>query len=70
MVYMRQQVASKIDADDKAKIEESVEEAITWLDANGLAEVLAFLCLTPCVEILLKCSCRHIWLGPCARYLV
>lgn len=34
------QVGSKLDADDKAKIEETVEEAINWLDANGLAEVI------------------------------
>mmetsp|Transcript_7166 Transcript_7166/g.21062 ORF Transcript_7166/g.21062 Transcript_7166/m.21062 type:complete len:650 (-) Transcript_7166:3816-5765(-) len=34
-----EKVGSKLDADDKAKIEETVEEAINWLDANGLAEV-------------------------------
>jgi len=35
-------VASKLDADDKAKIEKAVEEAIAWLDANQLAEVDEF----------------------------
>ncbi len=32
------QVASKLDAADREKIEKEVEEAISWLDANQLAE--------------------------------
>jgi L1 cell adhesion molecule like protein len=35
-------VGGKIDADDKKKIEEAVEGAISWLDANQLAEVDEF----------------------------
>jgi len=35
-------VGGKIDADDKKKIEEEVEKAISWLDANQLAEVDEF----------------------------
>ena len=33
------QVASKLDAADKEKIEKEVEAAIAWLDSNQLAEV-------------------------------
>ncbi len=32
------QVASKLDAADREKIEKEVDEAISWLDANQLAE--------------------------------
>lgn len=32
------QVASKLDASDKEKIEKEVEGAISWLDQNQLAE--------------------------------
>lgn len=32
------QVASKLDKDDLEKIEKEVDEAISWLDANQLAE--------------------------------
>jgi L1 cell adhesion molecule like protein len=32
------QVTSKLDAADKEKIEKEVDEAISWLDANQLAE--------------------------------
>lgn len=32
------QVASKLDKDDLDKIEKEVDEAISWLDANQLAE--------------------------------
>merc|ERR1711966_342186 len=35
-------VGGKLDADDKAKITEAVEAAISWLDANQLAEVDEF----------------------------
>merc|ERR1711967_29820 len=35
-------VGGKLDADDKKKIEEAVEGAISWLDANQLAEVDEF----------------------------
>lgn len=34
----RTQVASKLDKEDLEKIEKEVDEAITWLDANQLAE--------------------------------
>ncbi len=33
------QVASKLDKDDVAKIEKEVNDCISWLDANQLAEV-------------------------------
>eukprot|EP00976_Prorocentrum_cordatum_P024880 506170-Prorocentrum_minimum.AAC.1 len=33
-----EKVAGKIDADDKKKIEDSIEGAISWLEANQLAE--------------------------------
>lgn len=33
------QVASKISAEDKSKIEKAVDEAMEWLDGNQLAEV-------------------------------
>ena len=33
-----QKVASKLDKDDLEKIEKEVDEAISWLDANQLAE--------------------------------
>jgi len=35
-------VGGKIDADDKAKITAAVEEAITWLDGNQMAEIDEF----------------------------
>lgn len=35
-------VGSKLDADDKKKIEDAVDAAIKWLDANQLAEVEEF----------------------------
>lgn len=37
-----EKVASKLDANDKAAIEKAVEEAISWLDKNQLAEVEEF----------------------------
>jgi L1 cell adhesion molecule like protein len=37
-----EKIASKLDAGDKKKIEEAVEQAIKWLDANQLAEVEEF----------------------------
>ena len=33
------QVASKIDSEDKTKIEKAVDDAMEWLDNNQLAEV-------------------------------
>lgn len=35
------QIASKMDAEDKSTIESAVDEAISWLDTNQLAEVYA-----------------------------
>ena len=35
---MCEQVSSKLDKEDVEKIEKEVEEAISWLDANQLAE--------------------------------
>ena len=35
---MHTQVSSKLDKEDVEKIEKEVEEAISWLDANQLAE--------------------------------
>ena len=35
---MCKQVSSKLDKEDVEKIEKEVEEAISWLDANQLAE--------------------------------
>ncbi|KAA0873689.1 molecular chaperone DnaK, partial [Enterobacter hormaechei] len=35
-------ISSKLSADDKKKIEDVIEEAITWLDANQLAEADEF----------------------------
>lgn len=32
-------VASKLEADDKEKIEKKVQEVVDWLEANQLAEV-------------------------------
>eukprot|EP00959_Pyramimonas_sp_CCMP1952_P161960 3386427-Pyramimonas_sp.AAC.1 len=37
-----EKVAGKIDADDKKKIEDAIEGAISWLEANQLAEVDEF----------------------------
>jgi len=37
-----EKIADKIDADDKAKILKAVDDAITWLDTNQLAEVDEF----------------------------
>jgi len=37
-----EKVGGKIDADDKKKIEDAIEAAITWLEANQLAEVDEF----------------------------
>lgn len=37
-----EKIASKLDAGDKKKIEEAVEQAIKWLDANQLADVEEF----------------------------
>eukprot|EP00240_Pyramimonas_obovata_P003336 CAMPEP_0118920866 /NCGR_PEP_ID=MMETSP1169-20130426/298_1 /TAXON_ID=36882 /ORGANISM="Pyramimonas obovata, Strain CCMP722" /LENGTH=650 /DNA_ID=CAMNT_0006861481 /DNA_START=101 /DNA_END=2053 /DNA_ORIENTATION=+ len=37
-----EKVAGKIDADDKKKIEDAIEAAISWLEANQLAEVDEF----------------------------
>ncbi|CAM0877387.1 unnamed protein product [Alopecurus aequalis] len=37
-----EKIASKLPADDKKKIEEAVDQAITWLDNNQLAEVDEF----------------------------
>jgi len=36
------QVASKLSPEDKEKIEKAVDEAISWLDSNQLAEVDEF----------------------------
>jgi len=37
-----EEIASKLPADDKKKIEDAVEQAIQWLDSNQLAEVEEF----------------------------
>ncbi len=36
------QVTSKLSPEDKEKIEKAVDEAISWLDSNQLAEVDEF----------------------------
>jgi hypothetical protein len=38
----RAQVASKLSPEDKEKVERAVEDVISWLDANQLAEVDEF----------------------------
>ncbi|KAI7751230.1 hypothetical protein M8C21_021299 [Ambrosia artemisiifolia] len=35
-------IGSKLAADDKKKVEDAVEQAVQWLDANQLAEVEEF----------------------------
>uniref|UniRef100_A0A453ID50 Heat shock protein 70 n=1 Tax=Aegilops tauschii subsp. strangulata TaxID=200361 RepID=A0A453ID50_AEGTS len=37
-----EKIASKLPADDKKKIEDSIEDAIKWLDGNQLAEADEF----------------------------
>lgn len=39
VVSVPAQIVSKMDAEDKSTIETAVDEAIAWLDTNGLAEV-------------------------------
>lgn len=38
ILFIHAQVSSKLDKEDVEKIEKEVEEAISWLDANQLAE--------------------------------
>ncbi|ONK62265.1 uncharacterized protein A4U43_C07F2130, partial [Asparagus officinalis] len=38
----KKKIASKLDAGDKKKIEDSIDEAISWLDSNQLAEADEF----------------------------
>lgn len=39
--WARTQVASKLPEEDKTKLDGAIDEAVSWLDANQLAEVRA-----------------------------
>ena len=54
------QVASKLDPSDKETITKAVEETISWLDSNQLAEV----CIPVCSMQLGTCPLLHHLLQP------
>lgn len=60
------QIASKMDPADKSTIESAVDDAISWLDTNQLAEVrvcLQWRCPVSAHDI--ACDCRQLPLPCC-----